>query len=646
MGKISTNEKGIISTQPNDDENKNYEFHQGKSDQNGTKEPIVVDEDKDAEQGCCGLDPDTKCGTFCYMMGNNCGCYSNDTLIIAVKRIASRVALGCLLWGFFWAIMYPEEEGGTNDAMPGGNMFALLMIFLFGIVGESLIVSIPLPFDLPPLPPLVASLFVGIFFKNVKFYWHGGYHAIADAIDPVWSSTIRQMALGIILGEAGLEVDKAMMNKLKWVVPRLAFSPCLLEAVSWGVFSHYILDLPWIWSFMLGFVCGAVAPACVVPAMMKFQGKGLGMEHGVPTLLIAAASIDDIIAINGFNIIAAIPFGGDKGIGYWLITALFDILFGVLFGATCGFLMWLLPDSRQHNIVRDRAVILILLSWFLIFMTEHIDVGGAGTLSVLITSFIASIGWPKEQHAVGHIYKSTWFVFSPLLFGLTGANVNLAEFEGTFVGLAVACLVICLTIRLTVAGNSVSFLGWTHKEKFMTSIAWIPKATVQAAIGGAALDMTRKLCDPYILGDSPQPFPVPCNETGFPDGCVEDAFPTKETCEDYEFWATEILNVSVLVILFTAPLGVWLIGIAGPRLLKKHIPPEEDGNEVNIESGHGKTQGYVNTGGDFSSTQSVCSSSDNASSQSGSLRLKDVKSSVALQDNQYESIDEEYSSKL
>ena len=71
------------------------------------------------------------------------------------------------------------------------------------------------------------------------------------------------------------------------------------------------------------------------------------MEHGVPTLLIAAASIDDIIAINGFNIIAAIPFGGDKGIGYWLITALFDILFGVLFGATCGFLMWLLPDSRQ-----------------------------------------------------------------------------------------------------------------------------------------------------------------------------------------------------------------------------------------------------------------------------------------------------------
>ena len=70
------------------------------------------------------------------------------------------------------------------------------------------------------------------------------------------------------------------------------------------------------------------------------------MEHGVPTLLIAAASIDDIIAINGFNIIAAIPFG-EEGIGYWLLTALFDVLFGVLFGCACGFLMWVFPDPRQ-----------------------------------------------------------------------------------------------------------------------------------------------------------------------------------------------------------------------------------------------------------------------------------------------------------
>ena len=70
------------------------------------------------------------------------------------------------------------------------------------------------------------------------------------------------------------------------------------------------------------------------------------MEHGVPTLLIAAAIIDDVIAINGFNIISAIPFREETAV-YWLLTSFFDILFGVAFGCVCGFLMWVFPDPRQ-----------------------------------------------------------------------------------------------------------------------------------------------------------------------------------------------------------------------------------------------------------------------------------------------------------
>lgn len=586
-----------------------YEFHQGKSDQNGTKLPINLTDPKQSKPGC-GLDPESCCGKCCTFFGENCGCETTEKFIIGAKRVGTRVALGLLLWGFFYAILFPEEEGEENDALPGGNIFGILMVFLFCIVGEALIVLLPLPFNLPPLPPLMASLFIGIALRNIPVI-----DIVGKSIEPRWSHIIREMALGIILGEAGLEVDKMMMNKLKFVVPRLAFSPCLIEAISWGVFAHLILGLDWIWSFMLGFVCGAVAPACVVPAMIKFQGMGLGMEHGVPTLLIAAASIDDIIAINGFNIIAVIPFAESSDIGPVLLTALSNICLGLVIGGVLGAAMWLLPDSRQHNIIRDRTVLLILVSWFIIFVTEHIDlplpIAGAGTLGVLTCSFVASLKWPHEQvHAVGHMYKSMWFIFSPLLFGLTGANVDLSKLDGHFVGLTVATLAICLTIRLTVAGNSVSFLGWTHKEKFMTSISWIPKATVQAAIGGAALDMARKLCDPYI--EDGEEWPVDCDGIALTNSTIDttsqpcvDGFPTQNVCSIMIDSSEKILQVSVLVIMFTAPIGVWLIGIAGPRLLPVYHTPDEEAysekNEkssissfgVELESRHSK-QGHDN----------------------------------------------------
>ncbi|XP_078489713.1 sodium/hydrogen exchanger 9B2-like [Ciona intestinalis] len=620
-----------------------YEYHLNKGSQHHTKDPI--DLDVHGEEPGCGLDSDKWYGKCAIFWGNHLECPSLAKFEIGLKRVSSRIMMGILFWAFFWSI----TALGGRYALPGGSLFGILMVFLFGIVAENLIVLIPLPFNLPPLPPLLASLFTGIILANASGI------AVAKAIDPDWSFTLRQMALGVILGEAGVEVDKEMMRKLKTVVPRLSFSPCIIEALSYGVFSHLILGLPWIWSFMLGFVCGAVAPACVVPSMIKFQARGLGVAHGVPTLLMAAASIDDIIAINGFNILLTIPFS-DGGIGYDILTACFEVFFGIIFGLFCGLLMWFFPDPRQHNIVRDRTVLLIGTSWFLIFVTNIIEVPGSGTLGTLTCSFVASIGWPGEQvEEVGKIYKSLWFMFQPLLFGLTGANVNLSEMDGHTVGLTVATMIICLTIRLTVAGNAVSFLGWTHKEKFLTSIAWIPKATVQAAIGGTALDYTHTLCDGLVwpplcsngtatptanyagINATEQTYLTsnttwnattmalttkptttttttttlettingtqPYHTTPEPD-CVEnyDDYPATPTqCANYFEYATIILQVSVIVIIFTAPIGVFLIGLAGPKLLTVGSPDDEENansknnsDEIEMGSMDEKKEGYGN----------------------------------------------------
>ncbi|XP_076822414.1 sodium/hydrogen exchanger 9B2-like [Clavelina lepadiformis] len=570
-----------------------YYYHMNKGSQHGEKEPVDLDKGHNEEPGC-GCNPTSFWGKCAIFWGNQCGCESTEKFVIGFKRVGGRVFICILFWAFFWSI----TALGGGYSLPGGSLFGIIMVFLFGIVGETLIVLIPMPYDLPNLPPLLASLFIGIFLRNVPVV------NVAKYIDPDWAFTLRQMALGIILGEAGVEVDKEMMRKLKTVVPRLSFSPCLTEAIAWGVFSHLILGLPWLWSFMLGFVCGAVAPACVVPSMIKFQAAGLGVAHGVPTLLMAAASIDDIIAINGFNIILTVTFS-TGGIGFDLLNALFEVLFGLAFGIVCGILMWIFPDPRQHNVVRDRTVLLIGTSWFLIFMTNIIDVPGSGTLGTLTCSFVASLGWPEDQmEAVGKHYKALWFLFQPLLFGLTGANVDLSLMSGETVGLTVACMLICLFIRLTVAGNAVSFLGWTHKEKFLTAISWIPKATVQAAIGGTALQSTQSLCGPAdkkwppLCNDTstaapndtlsatmaPKTTTVPSSnvtQTTTPPSCLtEYGYPSPKLCENYYSYATTILQVSVIVIIFTAPIGVFLIGLAGPRLLTVGAPPdEEEGKE-------------------------------------------------------------------
>ena len=107
----------------------------------------------------------------------------------------------------------------------------------------------------------------------------------------------------MILTQAGLGLDPVALRKLSWSVVRLAFLPCLVEAVTAALSAYLILDFPLDWGFMLGFVIAAVTPAVVVPSMLSLQQKGLGVRQGIPTLVIAAASIDDVLAISGFGVV-------------------------------------------------------------------------------------------------------------------------------------------------------------------------------------------------------------------------------------------------------------------------------------------------------------------------------------------------------
>lgn len=130
----------------------------------------------------------------------------------------------------------------------------------------------------------------------------------AKDINPKWSAVLRNVALTVILTRAGLGLDSRALRKLSKSVLLLAFLPCAVEACVVGLAARFILQFPWLWAFLLGFVQAAVSPAVVVPFMLKLQETGLGVGQGIPTLLMAASSLDDVLAISGFSAILSVIF--------------------------------------------------------------------------------------------------------------------------------------------------------------------------------------------------------------------------------------------------------------------------------------------------------------------------------------------------
>ncbi|KAF4078381.1 hypothetical protein AMELA_G00198630 [Ameiurus melas] len=400
-----------------------------------------------------------------------------------------------MLFGVCWTVLQEECE-------PGHNIFGLVILFLSAVCGGKLVGAITLP-NLPPIPPLLGMLLMGLVLRNVPY--------VNDAvfIDQNWSSSLRSIALAIILTRAGLGLDPAALRKLKAVCVRVAVIPCTVEACTVAVVSHFLMGLPWIWGFILGFVLSAVSPAVVVPSMLLLQADGFGVQKGIPSLLMASGSFDDILAITGFTTCLGMAFGTGKG-------------------------------ADLVDLVLRRSCMLLGLSVFCVFVSHVAGLGGAGGLSTLVLSFIAGISWDKKKAPVAAVVGRFWDIFQPLLFGLIGAEITITALSTNTVGLGTAALCVGVVVRVCVTFTVVLFAGFNLKEKIFISLAWLPKATVQAAIGSTALDMARSLGD-----------------------------------EQLERYGMDVLTVAVLAIMFTAPIGALAIGLAGPKLLQKYTEIEE-----------------------------------------------------------------------
>ena len=376
------------------------------------------------------------------------------------------------------------------------------------------------------LPPLLGMLLGGLVVGNLP-------GAPLAGLPDTWSVGLRLSALAIILLRAGLGLDLAALRRLPGPFLRLAFLPNLFEATTVAVVAMMLLELPLVWGLLLGFVVAAVSPAVVVPSLLDLQARGYGVKKGIPTVILAAASFDDVLSITGFGLTASLIFGaGAEGsLTTNLLRAPVELAGGLAVGLAAGWVCTRLGGGSS----RLRVGLLLVFGLAAVFGGWRIGLAGGGGLATMTMGAVTARVWGDETIPVAATLARFWAVAQPFLFGLIGAAVALSVIEPGYIWSGLIILGVGLAVRLSVGFLSVAGGGFTTNERLFVALAWIPKATVQAAIGGLALDLARQ-----------------GNEGA-----------------DVIAYGNQVLTIAVLAIIVTAPIGALAIAWTGPRWLER-----------------------------------------------------------------------------
>ena len=339
------------------------------------------------------------------------------------------------------------------------------------------------------------------------------------------SSELRKMALIIILMRAGLGLDISGLKKIGRPAVMMCFVPASFELLGMLVLAPRLLGLSVLEAAILGSVLAAVSPAVVVPRMVRLMEEGYGTEKGIPQLILAGASVDDVYVIVLFTTFSGIMQGKSVSVMSFLNIPI-SIILGMIIGLLAG---WLLAWYFEEVHIRDTVKVLILLSISFLLVVAEDHMTTAITFSALIAVMFLGVGLQKYREVTAKRIAvkcgKMWVAAEVFLFVLVGATVNIGYLS--HVGLK-AVVLICGALIFRMAGVFVCLLGtdMNGKEKLFTMMAYTPKATVQAAIGGIPLAL------------------------GFACGDV-------------------VLTVAVLAIVLTAPLGAFAIDSSYKKFLTK-----------------------------------------------------------------------------
>ncbi len=390
--------------------------------------------------------------------------------------------------------------------------FSLALIIIFGLGADYLFRTIK-------LPGLVGMLIVGILVGPYVF------NLMAPEMMTV-SGDFRKIALIVILLRAGFELRSDTLRRIGRPALIMSALPAIFEILAVMWVAPGWLHISMLEAAILGSILAAVSPAVVVPLMINFMDSGRGSKKGIPTLILAASSVDDVFVIVLFTVFLGMYGGGEINIWMKLAEVPISIVLGIILGLIPGFLLYRLFNKYDWRPPKRTMVVLgtaILLTWVEHALENVIAV--ASLLGVMAIGFIILEKSEAIAHIISQKLKKLWVFAELLLFILVGAQVDIhVAWKAGLAGTGV--ILVGLVFRSIGTYLSLFGAGLNWKEKLFCVVSYIPKATVQAAIGAMPL------------------------AAGVASGEV-------------------ILAVAVLSILITAPVGAVGIMLVGDRVLDK-----------------------------------------------------------------------------
>lgn len=373
------------------------------------------------------------------------------------------------------------------------------------------------------LPSLVGMLIAGMILGPYAL------DLLSDSLLNI-SADLRQLALIIILTRAGLSLDVAALKKVGRPAVLMCFVPACFEIAGMVVLAPRLLGVSTLDAAIMGAVVGAVSPAVIVPRMIRLSEEGWGVDRGIPQLILAGASVDDVFVIVMFTAFTGLASGGQE----LTVGTVAGVPLSILTGVAAGLLLgWLLAQWFRLVHMRDSVKVVILLSLAFLLVAAEDALEGVFPFSGLLAVMAAGVGIQRWRGVVAQRlslkFSKLWVAAEVALFVLVGAAVDLryALSAGVMAVLAVLGALCFRALGVLVCVSGAHFSG---KEKLFCVLGYLPKATVQAAIGGVPLAMGL--------------------------GCGQI-----------------VLTVAVIAILVTAPLGALAIDRSYPKLLTQR-PPE------------------------------------------------------------------------
>ncbi len=366
---------------------------------------------------------------------------------------------------------------------------SLSLIFLAGLAMAALCQAFR-------LPRIIGMLFTGILL--------GPY--VLNLLDPSVlsvSADLRQLALIIILLKAGLSLNLADLKKVGRPAIMMAILPASFEILAFFLFAPSILHITPIEAAVMGAVMGAVSPAVVIPRMVQLMESNYGTDKSIPQLIMAGASCDDIFVIVLFSTFSSMARGGSAQ-AMDFVNIPISILSGILLGWAAGYGLSLLFETayiRRHYIRNSMKVIIVLGTAFLLMAIETWLKGifaVSGLLAVVSMACIIRLkSIPSVSARLAEKFGKLWLAAEVVLFVLVGAAVDI-RYTARAGGAAILMIFIALSLRSL--GVILCFLGTplNRRERLFCVIAYLPKATVQAAIGSVPLTMGLA-CGPLVL---------------------------------------------------------------------------------------------------------------------------------------------------